>query len=72
MLIRDTPTWSGQLLELPEQPNNPDSSQAVVKVLERLEQQGWPKADPVIAGSLYLLGALINEGRLAPSRTSMN
>ena len=72
MLIKAAPAWSGQLQELPEQPNNPDSTEAVVKVLERLDQKGWPKADPVIAGSLYLLGALMSEGRLAPGSTSIN
>ena len=60
-LAEAEPELGEQLQTLPDLQTDLSSSRQVKSVLEHLETTGWPTPPPVIAGSLYLLGALIND-----------
>jgi len=63
-LVNEDPSWAPQLHALPDtQPARPESK-AVEEVLTVLAQEGWPAASPVIAGSLYLIGHLLEQKTL--------
>lgn len=64
MLLEACPAWGDQVHALPADDGNDDTCTMVIRVLEHLDQQGWPMAAPVIAGSLYLVGELMARGTL--------
>ena len=59
MLVQSNPAWADQLRELPAVSQQRSSRELVETVLRLVDQQGWPRAKPVIAGSLYLVGDLL-------------
>ena len=70
-LVNEDPSWAPQLHALPDtQPARPESK-AVEEVLTVLAQEGWPAASPVIAGSLYLIGHLLEQKTLLPGTVAL-
>jgi dihydrofolate synthase/folylpolyglutamate synthase len=70
-LLNENPGWTLQLHALPDSDPAHTKSEAVAEVLTLLEQQGWPAAAPVIAGSLYLIGHLLEQKRLLPGTVAL-
>ena len=70
-LIKEHAAWAQQLHEPPEsEPTRPEG-EAVEQVLRFLEQRGWPSTTPVIAGSLYLIGHLLQHKTLLPGPAAL-
>ena len=59
-------SWSlGQLKPaLPLQAHQLKSAETALEALDQLVDQGWPASAPVLAGSLYLIGHLMENGTL--------
>ncbi|WP_231857040.1 folylpolyglutamate synthase/dihydrofolate synthase family protein [Synechococcus sp. MIT S9509] len=59
-------SWSLEQLQqaLPLQTHQLKSAQTASHALDQLLEQGWPESAPVIAGSLYLIGHLMENGSL--------
>ncbi|QNI53422.1 bifunctional dihydrofolate synthase / folylpolyglutamate synthase [Synechococcus sp. BIOS-E4-1] len=59
-------SWSLEQLQqaLPLQAHQLTSAQTASHALDQLLEQGWPESAPVIAGSLYLIGHLMENGSL--------
>ena len=59
-------SWSLEQLKpaLPLQAHQLRSAETALDALNQLLKQGWPKSVPVIAGSLYLIGHLMENGTL--------
>ena len=65
-LLEAEPAWCRQVHSPPgAEPTHPEHD-AVEQVLTFLEQRGWPAATPVVAGSLYLIGHLLQQQTLLP------
>ena len=70
-LLNENPGWTRQLHALPDSAPAHPKSEAVAEVLTLLEQRGWPTAAPVIAGSLYLIGHLLEQKTLLPGTAAL-
>ena len=59
-------SWGLEQLQqaLPLQAHQLKSAQTAAHALDQLLDQGWPESAPVIAGSLYLIGHLMENGSL--------
>ena len=59
-------SWSLEQLKpaLPLQAHQLKSAETALEALDQLVDQGWPASAPVIAGSLYLIGHLMENGTL--------
>ena len=59
-------SWSLEQLKpaLPLQAHQLKSAETALEALNQLLDQGWPASAPVIAGSLYLIGHLMENGTL--------
>ena len=59
-------SWSLEQLKpaLPQQAHQLQSAETALDALNQLLDQGWPASAPVIAGSLYLIGHMMENGTL--------
>ena len=59
-------SWSMEQLRqaLPLQAQQLKAADTTGTALDQLLAQGWPEAAPVVAGSLYLIGHLLENGTL--------